>query len=610
MNPKPSNRLWLAGAAAVPVLFAVFVFALPTPDDAGKPDTFGPVGPSFVIRNARLFDGREMRAGQSILVENGRIGAIGKDVAMTAGFKAFDGRGVTVLPGLIDSHVHAFGDAPKAALAFGVTTELDMFTASSLLPSFRKGRESLSTGTEADVFSAGILATAPKGHGTEYGMPVPTLTQASEADAWVEARVAEGSDFIKVVVDDGSAWGLSQPTLDRATVGALVKAAHARKKLAVAHAARLADARMALEEGADGLVHVFGDAPADGAFVTLAKSRGVFVVPTLTVLESISGAAGQVLADADLSPFLDAGQRQLLGRSFGFAKKPKAVETALANVRLLARAGVPLLAGTDASNPGTAHGASLHRELELLVSAGLSPLEALRAATSVPAARFGLPERGLLAPGMRADLVVVAGDPSEAILATRKIVAVYRNGRFVVRAKVDPAALVAPPLPAGPLGDFEDGTAKGGFGGGWQATSDEMRGGASTARLAVVGGGASGTGKALRVEGEIKAGFPYPWAGAIFLPGTPPFSPVDASSRRELVFRAKGDGRTYRVMVFTSAAQIPAEKTFATKETWTEIRVPLSEFPGATFKGLQAIGFSAGTEPGAFRLEIDEVELR
>lgn len=109
------------------------------------------------------------------------------------------------------------------------------------------------------------------------------------------------------------------------------------------------------------------------------------------------------------------------------------LDHARAAVRVLAAAGVPLLAGTDAGNPGTAHGASIHRELELLVSAGLTPIEALRAATSTPARVFRLLDRGRLAPGLRADLVLVDGDPSRDITATRAIVQVWRNGVMVAR---------------------------------------------------------------------------------------------------------------------------------------------------------------------------------
>ena len=108
---------------------------------------------------------------------------------------------------------------------------------------------------------------------------------------------------------------------------------------------------------------------------------------------------------------------------------------ASAAVKQLARAGVPILAGTDSPNPGTAHGASMHRELELLVEAGLTPVEALAAATSVPAGEFGLNDRGRIARGKRADLVLVSGDPTKDIFSTRDIVAVWKDGTRVDRSR-------------------------------------------------------------------------------------------------------------------------------------------------------------------------------
>jgi imidazolonepropionase-like amidohydrolase len=106
-------------------------------------------------------------------------------------------------------------------------------------------------------------------------------------------------------------------------------------------------------------------------------------------------------------------------------------EFALATVAALRRAGVDVLAGTDASHlgaPGMAHGASLHDELRLLVTAGFTPTEALRAATAVPARRFALGDRGRITPGLRADLLLVTGDPTTTIGDTLSVQAVWRQG--------------------------------------------------------------------------------------------------------------------------------------------------------------------------------------
>jgi imidazolonepropionase-like amidohydrolase len=155
------------------------------------------------------------------------------------------------------------------------------------------------------------------------------------------------------------------------------------------------------------------------------------------VLESETGKAGGALlaADARLKPWLNAEDLRALTTGFQLPGKLKSLSLAHANaaVAALEAAGVPLLAGTDAPNPGTTHGASLHRELELLVAAGLTPVEALTAATSTPARMFGLLDRGRIAPGLRADLLLVAGDPSIDITTTRAIVYVWRNGVVVTR---------------------------------------------------------------------------------------------------------------------------------------------------------------------------------
>jgi imidazolonepropionase-like amidohydrolase len=102
---------------------------------------------------------------------------------------------------------------------------------------------------------------------------------------------------------------------------------------------------------------------------------------------------------------------------------------AQAAVVALHRAGVAVLAGTDAPAPGVAHGASIHRELELLVLSGLTPSEALAAATAAPARAFGFHDRGRIAPGLRADLLLVEGDPTADVRATRRIVGVWTLGR-------------------------------------------------------------------------------------------------------------------------------------------------------------------------------------
>src|SRR5579862_3690543 len=220
-------------------------------------------GNSFVIRKARVFDGRKVIGQADVWIEDGKIKAIGKDLKTPWDLKTIDAAGDTLLPGLIDSHTHAFGNALKEAEIFGVTTELDMFTDAKFMQQIKKEQAEGKDLDLADLRSAGTLATAPGGHGTEYGIPIPTLSSPTGAQPWVDARIAEGSDYIKIVIDDASAYGGHRPTLNQETLKAIVDAAHKRGKLAVVHIGTQQDARHAIDAGADGLAHLFADsAPA------------------------------------------------------------------------------------------------------------------------------------------------------------------------------------------------------------------------------------------------------------------------------------------------------------------------------------------------------------
>ena len=395
---------------------------------------------SFAIVNARIFDGSQTIPRGTVVVEGGRIAAVGADVKPPAGAKVIDAAGNTLLPGLIDSHTHTWGDALMRALQFGVTTELDMFTS----PMFAGAmREEQKTGAfnRADIKSAGILATAPGGHGTQYGVPVPTLTKPDEAQAWVDARIAEGSDYIKIIWEDGSVHNRTIPSLDRPIVAAVIKAAHQRGKLAVVHVSTQPNARAAIEEGADGLVHIFSEMAPEASFVTLAAERKAFVIPTLTVIEGTSGGTGgsALSEDPRVAPYLRADETKNLKNSVKREGSKRNLAFSVEAVRQLHAAGVVIVAGSDAPNPGTTHGASIHRELEMLVQAGLTPAQALAAATSNPAKAFRLEDRGRIAPGLRADLILVQGDPTADIKATRDLLRIWKGGREVERPRLPPS---------------------------------------------------------------------------------------------------------------------------------------------------------------------------
>jgi hypothetical protein len=130
----------------------------------------------FVLHDVRVFDGERTWPKASVLVRDGRVEAIAAQVVVPGGAHVIDGKGRTLLPGLIDAHTHTWGTARRDALRFGVTTELDMFTDWRQLAKAREERNSLAATDHADLWSAGTLATVAGGHGTEFGMPIPTLS--------------------------------------------------------------------------------------------------------------------------------------------------------------------------------------------------------------------------------------------------------------------------------------------------------------------------------------------------------------------------------------------------------------------------------------------------
>jgi imidazolonepropionase-like amidohydrolase len=580
---------------------------------------------SFLIRGARVFDGQHLISTADVWVDDGKIKSIGADLKTPEGVRVIDGKGDTLLPGLIDAHAHAWADALKQALVFGVTTELDMFSDFKFDAEVRRMEAGGKNHDAADLRSSGTLATVEKGHGTEYGIKIPVLASAADAQSFVDARIAEGSDYIKIIYDNGSAYGHAIPTLSKEELAALVKAAHNRHKLAIVHIGSEAGAIDAINAGADGLAHIFEDEPPSREFVKLAKKHHIFVVATLTVNESVGGVASgePLVTDANLSPYLDSQSTANLKKSFprGAGSKTN-FANALAAVAELHQAGVPILAGTDAPNPGTAHGVSIHRELELLVKAGLAPTDALASATSIPAHIFGLTDRGRIAPGLRADLLLVKGDPTQDITCTRNIVAIWKTGfeenrepflRAAEKEKQEAAAArnAAPPAGAssGLISDFADGTKKTQFGLGFDVSTDSITGGKSIAELKIVDGGSIGSKHALEITGTISDAFAYAWAGAMFFPGEAPMAPANLSSKKSLHFWTHGDGRTYRVMFFTkSGGYMPAQKTFTTGPDWTEIVIPFSDL-GTDGHDISGILFSASSDPGAFLFAIDNIRL-
>jgi imidazolonepropionase-like amidohydrolase len=361
---------------------------------------------SFAIRDVRVFDGETTLPRSHVVVRGGRIQALGPNARIPKGLTIVDGSGKTLLPGFIDSHTHVFPGAQADALRFGTTTELDMYNTRPDFSKWRAQRASLDRVTEADTWSAGIGVSVPGGHPNQW-VPedMPRLTAGARAGDFVAARVAEGSDFIKLIIEDNATLDPAHPipALTPAEACAVIAAARAQGKLSIAHATSQSNALTAIRCGVSGLAHIFVDGPAGEDFIRVAKEKGVFFISTLSLLD---------IGTRQPTPLIHPGD----------------FERALESARRLHSAGVPILAGTDAPAPGTAHGVSIHREIANLVKAGFSPEEALAAATSLPARVFALRDRGRVKTGARADLILVDGDPTTDIEDTLHIQGIWKNG--------------------------------------------------------------------------------------------------------------------------------------------------------------------------------------
>lgn len=577
--------------------------------------------PPVFFNKVDVFDGEKLIKDTGVLVVDGTINEMGTAIEPPPEAKVIDGDDRTLLPGLIDCHTHVVDESNLSqAVMFGVTTELDMMSIPGFARSLRKERDNPKAEVNrADFYSAGAAITVAGGHGTQFGFAVPTLAQSDNPATFVRQRIGEGSDYIKIMIEDGSAYGLERPTLKKQMVQASIDAAHERDRLAVAHVSTVEGAQLAVDCRIDGLAHLFCESAIPKTLIEQMKQQSVFVIPTATVVSNVAGhnSTNRLIEDDSIAPLLTPTNTTNLKNTFpNQAKKRNSWDKLKANILSLHRAGVPILAGTDAPNPGTVHGASLHHELRLLVESGLSPQAALAAATSLPADSFKLKSRGRIAVGYRADLVLVDGNPTKRIEDTSRIVGVWKNGRAidrnvrineVMREKAKPKT-TPDSKGAMQVADFESGEVKAEFGSSWIVSTDKMMGGVSTATMKVSDGGASRTKRSLVVTGTVQDKAPA-FSGVMFSPGPAPMAPIDLSSQRQIRFWAKGDGATKQLMLFFQKRGFtPSIKTFKTSNEWQEHTFKIADFDGCD--GTDIIGFWFGSsQPGEFDFQIDEVSL-
>ena len=319
-----------------------------------------------------IFDGKRVWDGACVTVNDGRI------VSVTACPPEECGEGF-LMPGLIDAHTHMETMTQvESMLKNGIAATCDVQGSQSLIYASKQMRI---------ISSAGMI----------MGMVVnPRKT--------VEKYRNAGAQYIKVLLFNPLSVG--KPALS-----GLVKAAHEQNLKVVVHATQVATVKQAVQAGADILLHTPMKEEYPPELAEMIAEKGIAAAPTLVMMEtfSVSGKNGY---------------------------EPEHYKNAREAVNLLYKSGVKILAATDANSgsfaPGVAFGSSMHRELELLVDAGMTPSEVLASATSQNADIFGLSDLGMIKEGKRANLLLTEGRPDVTISDTKKIKQLWVEGKPVL----------------------------------------------------------------------------------------------------------------------------------------------------------------------------------
>ncbi|KAI5460724.1 amidohydrolase [Mariannaea sp. PMI_226] len=344
------------------------------------------------ITNVHVWDGGKFPSTKSTVVFiNGRLAN-----ALPIGATVIDGKGGYLLPGFIDSHCHITSCSYLDAMRqYGVTTALDMGTypISSINACKASGVTDVRTPGAAGTVNGTLISQIP-GFPTDSFIPNPAAGRQ-----FVSTRISQGADYIKVFLDPLGP--------DEETLAAIVQAAHAAGKQVITHATTYDDYSKAEAAGADFPCHVPLDKAIDSASVSNLVSGKQTVVPTLIMMQSIVNNT-----HAPYEAYLYNAQ---------------------GSVTNMYKGKVPILVGTDANaNPyvpaNPPFGISFHQELQLLVQAGVSPVDAIKGATSTAASKFKLYDRGSILPGLRADLVLLSADPTVNIQNSLSIQRVWVNG--------------------------------------------------------------------------------------------------------------------------------------------------------------------------------------
>ncbi|PHH76368.1 hypothetical protein CDD80_1579 [Ophiocordyceps camponoti-rufipedis] len=387
-----------------------------------------------VIHSVLLFDGESWHPNSTIVINSDVIVSVhkGTDAPPQSNATVIDGTGHTLLPGLIESHMHAHGHLPegedvsfnlRAALRCGITTCCDMHSSPDCIHELRnKVEEGMSLAKNgslessmADLKSCMWAATIKGGWPKPVVLgPNPSSEQMVYVDSWpnvtpdnasefVAQQLASGADYIKLMQEDGTCMSMAEGSIPPASMEvqkAVIKAAREKNLVVVGHALSVNNTELLLKAGVDGLTHTFIDQPLTDSLLELYKQTGSFVMPTLVVLSSLTSeeqGRRRRFADTALeNGIVDDFTYGIMTEALGGASKEARVAYAFDTLRRFREEGVDILAGTDsvAGLSGTAVGPSMWMELDMYVEeCGMSIGEALRSATSVPARRLGFDDR-------------------------------------------------------------------------------------------------------------------------------------------------------------------------------------------------------------------------
>ena len=414
-----------------------------------------------VLQHARLIDGNGgTPVSDATIVLQGLTIAEINPAKLPDGAKVVDLSGKTIMPAMISDHSHlgqiengkAGGsfytrqnllDQLAQWQAYGVETivSLGLNDPSVFYPMRSKAHAGTLPG--ADFFGADRGIGVPNGAPPTPAQPGPYRPSTPEqARAAVREMAARHTDLVKVWVDDFH--GAMPVKMSPEIYQAVIDEAHKHGVRVAAHVFYLSDAKQLVRDGIDILAHGVRDVPVDDEFITLMKQRGTWYIATLDLDEATYLWAQHppimetpffrhAVSPGLAAHFNDAAWKQkVLGDGKTLEQSKAALAQNKANLKRLFDAGVRVGFGTDSgANPERIPGFAEHRELHLSVEAGLTPLQAITLATKNAAAELHLTDRGVIAPGKRADLLVLDADPEENIDNTQRIAAVWRNGARV-----------------------------------------------------------------------------------------------------------------------------------------------------------------------------------